>query len=298
MTKSHDQAFVLRERVSSASRIQNSAGARVLAIAGAKGGSGKSSLAVNMATQLSDLGQNVLLFDADFGLGNTDILLGALPQKSLQDCISSNESLRSIVCPVKKGLSLIAAGSGNFDLANANPLLLEGLLLELEKLSDEYDWILIDSGSGIGEKSTNSLQYADEIFVLTTTDPTSLADSYATLKLILKRDPQAQVKILVNRVARLSEAQNVYNQMDYVCRKYLGRTVAFGGWIPEDERLLAAARSQKPVSELWPTCRYALSVRKVLDSMGVAKIHGKKGFKDVVRQLFGSVPWSEEGLSA
>ena len=72
-----DQATKLRERVQT---NQESSNARVIAITSGKGGVGKTTLSVNIALELARRGKKVVVFDADFGLANDEVMLGISPQ--------------------------------------------------------------------------------------------------------------------------------------------------------------------------------------------------------------------------
>ena len=56
---------------------------RVIAVTGGKGGVGKTSVSVNLATGLAAAGRRVVLLDGDLGLANVDVLLGLSPRYTL-----------------------------------------------------------------------------------------------------------------------------------------------------------------------------------------------------------------------
>ena len=62
--------------------------ARVITVTSGKGGVGKSNVAVNLAVQMQKMGKRVLVFDADFGLANVEVMFGAIPKYNLADDIS------------------------------------------------------------------------------------------------------------------------------------------------------------------------------------------------------------------
>lgn len=61
--------------------------ARVITITSGKGGVGKSNVAVNLAIQLRKLGKRVIIFDADLGLANIEVMFGSIPKYNLSDLI-------------------------------------------------------------------------------------------------------------------------------------------------------------------------------------------------------------------
>ena len=104
-----DQATKLRERVQTNQEISN---ARVIAITSGKGGVGKTTLSVNIALELARRGKKVVVFDADFGLANVEVMLGIRPQYNLLDLIHNNKSMTEIITQGPEGIGFISGGSG------------------------------------------------------------------------------------------------------------------------------------------------------------------------------------------
>ena len=61
--------------------------ARVITVTSGKGGVGKSSVTVNLAIQFQKMNKKVIIFDADLGLANVEVMLGAIPKHNLSDVI-------------------------------------------------------------------------------------------------------------------------------------------------------------------------------------------------------------------
>ncbi len=77
-----DQATRLRQMVQNEPQMTS---ARVIAVTSGKGGVGKTSLSVNLAIEIAKTGKRVVVFDADFGLANIEVMFGVIPQYTLAD---------------------------------------------------------------------------------------------------------------------------------------------------------------------------------------------------------------------
>lgn len=84
MLKQQDQADGIR-------RMSKSKPVRVIAVASGKGGVGKTNVSVNVGISLVQMGQRVVLMDADMGLANVDILLGVYPKYNLSHVLAGKK---------------------------------------------------------------------------------------------------------------------------------------------------------------------------------------------------------------
>ena len=96
--------------------------ARVITITSGKGGVGKSNLAVNLAVQLRKQGKSVIIFDADFGMANVEVMYGVIPQYTLSDLIYKGKSIREIISKGPMDIGFISGGSGIIGLNNFSAL--------------------------------------------------------------------------------------------------------------------------------------------------------------------------------
>ncbi len=290
-----DQASLLREQAMTAKGQGAILGAAlhaktptVLAIASGKGGVGKSSVAVNVAFQLGRLGKRVLVFDADFGLGNVDILLGIVPQRSLVDAVESGRRLDEIAVPLENNVTLIPAGSSHFRLANASSLALEHVFYELETFARRFDVVLVDTGAGIGERVRDTLLVAQHVIIVTTPDPTAVTDSYATIKVVSRHDASKRFGVVVNMVESARQAEEVFLQLSKVTKKFLGLEIGLWGHIPFDKRLQDSVRRQRAVSDCYPGTAASLAFQRLAAALSPEMGEEQQGkFGVLLRQIFG-----------
>lgn len=244
-----DQASALRSMVNQRPR------ATVLAVTSGKGGVGKSNIAVNLATHFAASGKEVVLFDADLGLANADVLCGIDLPFNLSHVIARKKSLREVMVKTEMGFKLIGGASGLAKMADLTEQDRRAIVSSLETLEYQADIILIDTGAGISSNVLCFARAADDVVVVTTPEPTAITDAYAMVK-VLSRDTleMPRMNLLVNQVRYPSEARLVYDRIARVARQFLNVTVYDAGYIFHDENVSQAVRKRKPFVINAPRC--------------------------------------------
>jgi len=241
---------------------------RVISVTSGKGGVGKTSVVANLAQALGQMGQRVLVLDADLGLANLDVMLGLNPRYTIDHLLRGEKSLEEILIQGPGGFQLLPAASGIpelTDLDNSQRLL---LLDELDALKDRFDVLLIDTGAGISSNVMYFNYAATEKIVLVTNEPTSLTDAYALIKVLTSRYQQKRFKVLVNAARNAEEANRIYRHLSLVVDQFLGSpSLDYLGWIPFDRQMPASVRKQKTVIDQFPDAeasRQILNLAKTL----------------------------------
>lgn len=255
-----DQAEKLRNVIKL--KNQNSEpNARVITITSGKGGVGKSNVAVNLAVQLQKMGQKVLIFDADFGLANVEVMFGAIPQYNLSDLLYNGKNIREIITKGPEGIEFISGGTGIAGLDNLSIDQIQHMVRCLRELDTLADFIIIDTGAGISAHVLEFVMASPEILLVTTPDPSSLTDTYSLLK-TLYRNPnfvqeKAAISVVSNKVSSPDEGHHIYNKLNSVVRQFLQGDIDYMGMIPQDNVLEKAIRQQKAVSLYAPLSKSA-----------------------------------------
>ena len=212
----NNQAQKLQNLVQSQSKSKNT---HFIAITSGKGGVGKSTISANLANVLSKNGYKVGLFDADIGLANLDVILNVKMGKNLLHVLKGECSLKDILIPINKNLILIPGESGYEILKFNNQFLFERFLDEASEL-DELDFLIIDTGAGIGGSTQLFLEAADEVVVVTVPDPAAITDAYAVIK-IVSRFKNSEL-LLLNMVKNEAEATRIYENIKRVANANIG----------------------------------------------------------------------------
>ena len=162
-----DQAEQLRNVIKLHNQ-NNQNNARVVTITSGKGGVGKSNLAVNLAVCLRKAGKRVIIFDADFGLANVEVMFGAIPQYNLSDFIYRGKSIREIITPGPMDIGFISGGSGIIGLNNLTREQILYIVNSIDTLNELADFILIDTGAGISDQVLEFVMASPEVLLVST----------------------------------------------------------------------------------------------------------------------------------
>jgi flagellar biosynthesis protein FlhG len=241
-----------------------------LAITGSKGGVGKSNLAVNLAVALSRCGRSVLLVDGDLGLANVDVLLGLVPERTVEHLLSGAARLQDLLLDGPSGIRILPAASGVPELARLAPPARARLVAALAEAATLADDVLVDTGAGLGDATLSLQLAASRVLVVTTAEPTSLVDAYATLKVLWMADPRKQVDLVVNGVESEEEAARAYGQISKAAGHFLGKEPGWLGPVFRDPRVGECVRRQRAVLDLFPASRAARCYERIALAIAAA----------------------------
>jgi flagellar biosynthesis protein FlhG len=263
MTALVDQATHLRSLVRGARGR-----ARVIAVTSGKGGVGKSSIAVNLAIKLSSAGKEVILFDADLGLANADVLCNIDLPLNLSHVIGRQRDVREVMVRGPGGFGLIGGASGLARMADLSDFDRQRLVESLAELEQTSDVILIDTGAGISPNVLAFTRAADQVLVVTTPEPTAVTDAYAVIKVISRQNAldtdsgagQRTISLLVNQARTPQEGAAVYERIGRVAKQFLSVSVLDAGYVLHDEQVPQAVRRRTPFLVASPRCPASICV--------------------------------------
>jgi chromosome partitioning protein len=164
--------------------------ARRVAIQNQKGGTGKTTTAVNLAAGLAEREQQVLLVDTD-AQGNVGVSLGVAGEKSLYHVLVNGAEPSEVAVPVRSHLDVITSDStlaaAEIWLARQNTDQRSRMLtkrLNMLAVSRKYDHVIIDCGPSLNLLNQNALSYVDEVIIPVTCDYLALVGVKQVLKTI------------------------------------------------------------------------------------------------------------------
>ncbi len=265
-----DQASKLRNIIKSNQVNYRKNDARVITVTSGKGGVGKSNVSVNLAINFRRQGKRVVIFDADFGLANIEIIFGISPKYTMFDMIYNNMSITDILTSAPFGIEFISGGNGIQELISLSKSQLDFMISRLYDLDCLADIIIIDTGAGISDTVLDFVAASDEVLLVTTPEPTAITDAYSTLKTLKNRggdNKNKQIHLLVNKASGEAEGNEIYKKLNKVTERFLGIQLNNIGYLPYDKTLEKAVIEQKPVSMLYPRSNISKAFESLADNM-------------------------------
>lgn len=260
---------------------------RVISFTSGKGGVGKTHTVVNTAISLAAQGYSVLVLDADMGLANVDVLLGVQPKRTLHEVLKGKCSLDDILIEATGGITIIPAASGIEEIQSLESGEKVLLMSEVERIAHRYDFLLIDTPAGIGSDVMYFNTAAAEIVCVITSEPTSLTDSYALIKVLSSEYGEREFSIVVNDVSSEAEAKIAFNSLTKAVGKFLQVETRFVGWIPSDNQVRQCIMDRRPLALAFPSSPAARAILETSKSLAdsARRNRVKGGMQFFFRQL-------------
>jgi flagellar biosynthesis protein FlhG len=202
---------------------------------------------VNLAIALATRGNKVCLFDADTGLANVNILLGLEPQFTLAHLLSGEKNIKDILTPGPRGLQIIPAASGIAEFAELNQRQRRILTANLKALEKHFDYLIIDTAAGIDNTVQQFVRAAHCSIVVVSSEPTSLTDAFALLRVIKSQGDPGPVYAMINRVENYEESAEIYKRFASAVRKFIKLTPKYIGYVADDPEIRKSIINQQPI---------------------------------------------------
>lgn len=227
---------------------------KVISISGGKGGVGKTNTAINLAIALAELNNKVLLFDADLGLSNVDVLLGISSPQNIADVLHGRCSLEDILVTGPSGILIIPASSGLDEMASLDNMEIASLVRSFSELTHDIDIMIVDTAAGISNQVLSFVHACQDNILVVCNEPTSLTDAYALIKVLAQQQSNTSFKILASMTKNDDDGLDMFYKLKNTTDKYLDISLQYLGAIPFDQQLRDAVQMQKPVVTAFPEC--------------------------------------------
>lgn len=236
---------------------------RVIVVASGKGGVGKTNLVVNLSIAMSKFGENILILDTDLGMANVDILLDLTAKYTLIDVLKGEKELEDVVLQGPFNVEVIPGGAGLSEIVSLDGQQREQLISRLSLLERKNSTLIVDCAAGLSREVLSFMAAGDEIVLVTTTEPTALADVYGIIKVLANYRLQPSVRLVVNMTGSFSEGKIVYDRLNSVCRRFLEIGVHYLGSIEFDMAVQKSVHNCYPYVLQFPRSKPAQSTIEI-----------------------------------
>lgn len=261
--------------------------AKYITVSSGKGGVGKTNFSVNMSYLLSLRGKKVLLFDADLGLANVDIILNISPKNNIMHYLEKSITISDLVIKTDFGFDVIPSASGFGSLTNLSEEDYEKFVDIFVFIDNQYDYIIFDAGAGISDNVMRFVAVSDFNIVVTQGEPTAVTDAYALIKVANTDFGIKKIFLVINRVTDEKSALIFFENLRKVITKFLDTEITLLGFLMEDKNLIKSVKNQKPLGALSPSSIYIRNLSKIVDNFIGEKfiINPGLGIKEFFRRL-------------
>ena len=225
---------------------------RVIAVTSGKGGVGKTNVAANLSVALSRSGCDVMLFDADMGLANVDVLLGLQPRFNLAHVVSGEADLDCTIVPGPAGIRIVPASSGDRSLLDLPQCAQAAIVRSFGDIATPPDILVVDTAAGLSESVARFTQAAHHAVVVVCDEPSSITDAYALIKLFSRDYGISHFQIVTNMTSTQAEGRRLFDKINTVSNQFLDVVLRHAGNIPMDPLLRRAVQEQRAVADVYP----------------------------------------------
>ncbi len=226
---------------------------KFLGIISGKGGVGKTTTALNIATALNNFKRDVVVVDGNLTTPNIGVHLGTpVVSVTLHDVIKGRRKINEAMYMHPSGLKVVLASIALEELKNMDP---HELKFKLKQLYGKTEMVIVDSAAGLGEESIAVMDSIDEALVIVNPSLPSITDALKAVSMAEERGVTV-LGIVVNRVTKDRYELSLSNIEALIERPILGV-------IPEDKSVRKSLAMKHPVVYSHPHSAASVAFKKL-----------------------------------
>lgn len=254
------------------------ANGRVIAIASGKGGTGKSSVALNLGIALAANGRKTTVVDGDVTMASLGVMLGLKRSPiTIHNALMGEASVSEAIYDGPKGVKIVPAG---LSLERIKRLDFEKFKTIVSELQQENEFVIVDCAPGLEKDAMACLTSAHEVLMVLNPEPASLADALKVKALAEKNGVKLAGLVTNMRMGEKAEIRNEELEKLFSCRVVAS--------IPFDPNVKKAAATQHAAFVKYPESAFVQGISEATTFLLGGK-PVKKVKKGIVRKVFESI---------
>ncbi len=242
---------------------------RLITITSGKGGVGKTTTSINLATALNSFGKEVVVVDANLTTPNVGLHLGApIVPISLNHVLQGKAKISDAIYEHESGTKIIPSSLSVNELKNLNHSKLKEVGKKLRKMADI---VVYDSAAGLGDEAIASIESADELILVTNPEIPAVTDAVKTSKLAEQMRKKI-IGVIVTRVQNTKTEMPISNISEML-------ELPIIGIIPEDQKIKQSLVMKDSIVHTFPKSKAAIEYKKTAARLiGNNDYHESAGF--------------------
>ncbi len=235
--------------------------AKIYTIISGKGGTGKTTTAVNLGVALNKFKEDVVIVDANLTTPNLGLHFGApIVPVSFNHVLQGKAEVGEAIYEHHSGTKIIPSSLSLKDLKKIKLERIKDISKQLKKLTNH---IIFDSAAGLGDEAKEAIKAADEVIIVTNPNILSVTDALKTIKLAEEMNKKVKGVIITRLKGDKTEMslENIREMLE----------VPILGIVPEDKAIPESLVKKDAVMHTKPKSKSAKAYRDI-----AAKLLGRK----------------------
>ena len=237
------------------------------AVASGKGGVGKTIFTLNAGAALAEMGLKTLIIDCDIAMADLAQVMDVdlKTEHSLHEVLNSKVNIEDVITHTSYGMDVILSSVSIAGFMEAD---MEKLREVIKDVAERYDFILLDTATGLSQESLIPVMVCDEVIMLVNPELPSIIDGQK-MRLIAESTGKSAKGVVINRVRGVRGelgAKTVESLLE----------LAILGVIPEDKNMISAVTSKTPLVIKKPNSPAAKAIKEAVKAIAKEE-EGREG---------------------
>jgi len=243
---------------------KNKTDRKIISVCSGKGGTGKSFLALNFGYKLSRLNKKVLVVDFDFNFSNLHLMINEISENPISNLFLQKSSFDELIFKYTENLHFIFGDSGSSEFPKLNNDLLEYFFIHLDYISNEYDYIILDSSAGADDLVIYQLSRSDINLIVASPEPTAVMDAYVLIKVITENLEQPRNLVVINKADNKEEGEQAFKNLNTAVNHFLKTEIILLGVIDYDRLVYKSIVNQELFTAAYPNSVASLEIEDIV----------------------------------